>query len=61
MTTESTKLPIKKEWEETINKMSYNELQEYIADPDVCYPEFLAEREKKKSEHEELNYSLFKN
>ena len=35
-----TKLPLK-EWEETINKMSYEELQEYIEDPNICYPEFL--------------------
>lgn len=34
------KLPIK-EWEETINGMSYEELSEYISDPDVCYPEFM--------------------
>lgn len=33
-------LPLK-EWEETINKMSLTELQEYIADPEICYPEFL--------------------
>lgn len=36
----SSKLPLK-EWEETINKMSYDELQEYIDYPDVCYSDFL--------------------
>lgn len=35
----NTKFPLK-EWEETINNMSYEELQEYIADPEICYPEF---------------------
>ncbi|MCR4958485.1 MAG: hypothetical protein K6B13_07775 [Prevotella sp.] len=30
-----------KEYEETINGMSYEELLEYIAYPDTCYPEFL--------------------
>lgn len=35
-----SKSPLK-EWEETINNMSYGELQEYIADPEICYPEFL--------------------
>lgn len=40
MAEKETKLPLK-EWEKTINKMSYKELQEYIADPNICYPEFL--------------------
>lgn len=35
-----SKAPLK-EWEETINAMSYDELQEYIADPEICYPDFL--------------------
>ena len=35
-----SKAPLK-EWEETINNMSYDELQEYIADPEICYPEIL--------------------
>jgi len=30
-----------REWEETISKMSYNELQEYIAAPNSCYPELI--------------------
>ena len=30
-----------REWEETISKMSYNELQEYITAPNSGYPEFL--------------------
>ena len=34
-----SKAPLK-EWEETINAMSYDELQEYIADPEICYPDF---------------------
>ena len=40
MTKESTKMPLT-EWEKTINNMSYEELLEYIAYPDTCYPEFL--------------------
>lgn len=35
-----SKAPLK-EWEENINAMSYDELQEYIADPEICYPDFL--------------------
>ena len=37
---DKNKLPLK-EWEESINKMGYEELQRYIADPEICYPEFL--------------------
>lgn len=33
-------LPLK-EWEESISKMGNKELQRYIADPEICYPEFL--------------------
>ena len=35
-----SKAPLK-EWKETINDMSYEELQRCIADPEICYPEFL--------------------
>lgn len=40
MAKENSELPFK-EWEITINNMSYEELLEYIAYPDTCYPEFL--------------------
>ena len=40
------------EWEETINKMSLTELQEYITDPQICYPEFLDLAKKRLTELE---------
>ena len=49
-------LPIK-EWEETINGMSYEELSEYISDPDVCYPEFMELAKERLAELENLKES----
>lgn len=46
-----SKLPLK-EWEETINDMSYKELQRYIAAPETCYPEFLVLAKKRLKELE---------
>jgi hypothetical protein len=45
----NSKLPLK-EWEETINKMSYENLQEYISAPGICYPEFLELAKRKMEE-----------
>lgn len=43
-----------KEWEKTINKMSYKELQRYISVPYVCYPEFLELAKKKMNEQSSI-------
>ena len=61
MTQKNSKLPLK-EWEETINKMSYKELQEYIADPDVCYPESieLANDRLKELKNEDMRNTIIK-
>ena len=50
-----SKAPLK-EWEEIINAMSYDELQEYIADPEICYPDFL---EYAKSRLTEIENNIF--
>lgn len=53
----NSKLPLK-EWEETINDMSYKELQRYIAAPETCYPEFLALAKNRLKELEETRNSV---
>ena len=40
MSKKKIKLP-PKEWEETINKLSYDELESYLSDKEICYPKFL--------------------
>lgn len=39
-----------KEWQRSINKMSYGELQNIIADPDIYYPNYLELAKKKMEE-----------
>ena len=40
MGTKKSNLPIK-EWEDSLKKMSYEEIQEYISIQGICYPKFL--------------------
>ena len=51
-----------REWEETISKMSYNELQEYITAPNSGYPEFLelAEERLKELKTEDMRNTVIK-
>jgi hypothetical protein len=57
MANKKTKSPLK-DWEETINKMSYAKLQRYIADPEICYPEFLVLAKNRLRELEETRDSV---
>lgn len=54
-----SKAPLK-EWEESIYKMSYDELKEYISAPETCYPDFLELAENRLKKLEEMRDSVIR-